>query len=118
MARHLVFCAVALSLAYGMVGGVEAQSQNPETLVLENIHVIPMDGERVVRDVRVVVRSGEIAAISRPSVGVAPAPAGAQVVDGRGGFLIPGLWDMHVHVNDESDLAMLVAHGVTGARDM
>ncbi|HXV65406.1 MAG TPA: amidohydrolase family protein [Vicinamibacteria bacterium] len=118
MARHLVLFAVALSLAHGMVGGVEAQSQSRETLVLENVHVIPMDGERVVRDVSVVVRGGEIAAISRPSVGVAPAPAGAQVVDGRGGFLIPGLWDMHVHVNDESDLAMLVAHGVTGARDM
>jgi len=39
------------------------------------------------------------------------------VVDGRGKFLIPGLWDMHVHLT-EDDLAPLVAYGVTGVRDM
>ena len=49
-------------------------------------------------------------------------PAGATVVDGRGKFLIPGLWDMHVHafVYVFSDFAgpLMIANGVTGARDM
>lgn len=49
-------------------------------------------------------------------------PAGARVIDGRGKFLIPGLWDMHVHgfVYLFSDFAgpLMIANGVTGARDM
>ena len=49
-------------------------------------------------------------------------PAGARVIDGRGKFLIPGLWDMHVHgfVYVFSDFAgsLMIANGVTGARDM
>jgi hypothetical protein len=44
------------------------------------------------------------------------------VIDGRGKFLIPGLWDMHVHgfVYVFSDFAgpLMIANGVTGARDM
>jgi hypothetical protein len=49
-------------------------------------------------------------------------PRDARVIDGRGKFLIPGLWDMHVHafVYHFSDFAgpLLIANGVTGARDM
>jgi imidazolonepropionase-like amidohydrolase len=49
-------------------------------------------------------------------------PGAATVVDGRGKFLIPGLWDMHVHafVYVFSDFAgpLMIANGVTGARDM
>ncbi len=52
----------------------------------------------------------------------AKVPEDARVVDGRGKFLIPGLWDMHVHafVYVFSDFAgpLMVANGVTGARDM
>ena len=48
---------------------------------------------------------------------------GAQVIDANGAFLIPGLWDMHVHAtNDEEDIPaffpLFIANGVTGIRDM
>lgn len=50
----------------------------------------------------------------------------ARVVDGTGKYLIPGLWDMHVHVmfgdwipgGKEVSLPLFVANGVTGIRDM
>jgi imidazolonepropionase-like amidohydrolase len=55
-------------------------------------------------------------------------PRGAKVIDGRGKFLIPGLWDMHVHIFNNSHQAgtdnhktyfpLLIANGVTGVRDM
>lgn len=48
-----------------------------------------------------------------------PLPVGATVLDGRGRFLIPGLWDMHFHVAQaDLSLPLLVAHGITGVRDM
>jgi imidazolonepropionase-like amidohydrolase len=49
-------------------------------------------------------------------------PSGATIIDGRGKFLIPGLWDMHVHgfvwVFSEFAGPLMIANGVTGARDM
>jgi imidazolonepropionase-like amidohydrolase len=46
-------------------------------------------------------------------------PPGFEVVDGRGRFAIPGLWDFHVHLSKTgpSALATCVAHGVTSVRD-
>jgi imidazolonepropionase-like amidohydrolase len=49
--------------------------------------------------------------------------SGVRVIDGRSKYLIPGLWDMHVHVSWPAGAAqiylpVLVANGVLGARDM
>lgn len=46
-------------------------------------------------------------------------PAGARIVNGAGKFLIPGLWDMHVHLwYKQNQLPLFIAYGVTGVQDM
>lgn len=45
-------------------------------------------------------------------------PDGGEVIDATGKFLIPGLWDMHIHWYAESYLPLFVANGVTGVRQM
>lgn len=49
-------------------------------------------------------------------------PAGARVVEADGRFVIPGLWDMHVHTSREGRARhfwpLFLAHGVTGVREM
>ena len=45
------------------------------------------------------------------------APANAEVIDARGRFLMPGLWDNHQHFSD-NDGALDLANGVTSSRDM
>src|SRR5262249_23052144 len=45
-------------------------------------------------------------------------PPAAQVVDASGKYLVPGLWDMHVHWADKPSLALYLANGVTGVRQM
>ena len=64
----------------------------------------------------VLIREGRIAAVQRG----AAVPGGTQELDGRGKFLIPGLWDMHVHLSwtTASALPVLLANGVTGVRDV
>lgn len=61
-----------------------------------------------------------IAGDSIVDVGSGAAPDGARVVDGRGKYVMPGLWDMHVHLSyaRASAFPALVANGVTGVRDM
>src|SRR2546430_15744207 len=44
-------------------------------------------------------------------------PKGARMIRAPGKFVIPGLWDMHVHMASK-DLPAFVAYGVTGVRDM
>ncbi|MEM7283074.1 MAG: amidohydrolase family protein [Pseudomonadota bacterium] len=49
-------------------------------------------------------------------------PATLQQVDATSGFLIPGLWDMHVHITYEPELEsrmfdLFLAHGITSVRD-
>ncbi|UHQ24174.1 amidohydrolase family protein [Lysobacter sp. 5GHs7-4] len=46
------------------------------------------------------------------------APAGAEIVDARGRFLMPGLWDVHKHYSSIEDGALDIAAGVTSARDV
>jgi amidohydrolase family protein len=71
-------------------------------------------------DYTVIVRGTRI--VYAGPAGNANVPSGARVIDGRGKFLIPGLWDMHVHafMYVFSDFAgpLMVANGVTGAREM
>jgi imidazolonepropionase-like amidohydrolase len=82
------------------------------TVVIEIVHVIPMDAERVIRDARVVVRDDEIVQVGPRNA--APAPQGAARIDGRGGYLLPGMTDMHVHLYYGSrGLPSYLAYGVT-----
>jgi imidazolonepropionase-like amidohydrolase len=65
-----------------------------------------------------VINGDHISALGKS--GVLPIPEGANSVNATGMFLIPGLWDMHVHLMGSKDLLlpMLVANGITGVRDM
>jgi imidazolonepropionase-like amidohydrolase len=84
-------------------------------------HVTVIDGEspQPRPDQTVIVRGNRIASVEPARS--ARIPADARVVEGRGKFLIPGLWDMHVHtatVGGRDVLALYVVNGVTGVRDM
>jgi cytosine/adenosine deaminase-related metal-dependent hydrolase len=59
---------------------------------------------------------GRIAAVGPDSS--VTASAGDEVLDARGRMLLPGLWDMHVHVGDWDDGLLHIAAGVTTVRDM
>src|SRR5262245_50793878 len=61
-------------------------------LVIRNVRVF--DGSRVVPDRTVVVQDGKIQSVGRGG----RVPEGAEVVDGRGKTLLPGLIDAHTHV--------------------
>ena len=65
------------------------------TLVLANANVIDAVHPGVVAGVSVTIEAGRIAEIA-PGRGTAP--PGAQVIDLRGAYLLPGLWDVHVHL--------------------
>jgi imidazolonepropionase-like amidohydrolase len=111
MSRPLFIVAMTVLLT------VAPSAQQPAgTLALTHVNVIDVTAGRVNRDMTVTISAGKIAAISPAAR--ARVPAGAQVVDAAGKFLIPGLWDMHVHWYDARLLTLFIANGVTGIRQM
>jgi imidazolonepropionase-like amidohydrolase len=89
-------------------------TENP--LVFVHATVIDATGAPAQSDVTVVITGDRITAIAR-SAAVA-VPKDARIVDASGKFLIPGLWDMHVHWYQKADLPLFIANGVTGVRIM
>ena len=93
------------------------------TLALTHATVIDGTGAAPLPDQTILIRNGIVASVG-PST--APVPAGAQVEDLTGKFVIPGLIDAHVHIADHSGdiahyrelLSALLRNGITGIRDM
>jgi imidazolonepropionase-like amidohydrolase len=111
-----------LAISIGMVGFA---ARAPAPLVLTHVTVINVSGGKAQADQSVVIEGNRIVAVG-PAARTKP-PKGAQIIDARGKFLIPGLWDMHVHLaginadpawSRQVLLPLLLANGITGVRDM
>ncbi|HSE66613.1 MAG TPA: amidohydrolase family protein [Gemmatimonadales bacterium] len=130
--RNLLLGSALFLLAAPLEGQMVTHPQE-EVLVLNHITVVDVTGGPSRPDMAVAITGGRIAFIV-PSAG-AGIPRGAKVVNAAGKYLIPGLWDMHVHLTEapaEGDeiarpinvdarayyVPLLVANGVLSARDM
>lgn len=80
----------------------EAQQKPP---VITHVAVIDATGAATQPDMTVVISGDRIAALGKTDK--VKAPDNAEVVDASGKFLIPGLWDMHVHWYDKSYLPII-----------
>ena len=85
-------------------------------IVLTHVTIIDVAGAAPRPDTTVVITGDRISAIG-DSANIS-LPADAQVVDATGKFLIPGLWDMHVHWYVRDTFTLFIANGVTGVRQM
>lgn len=98
----------------------EANAASSGNIVIRNVAVVDVQRNKVEANRDVIVKGDRIASVQ--AGGTASAPKDGRVVDGAGKFLMPGLWDFHVHVFSmpgEEDLAlpMYIVNGVTGIRD-
>ena len=109
-ARSLLFVFLCLPFAR------PALAAQPGALIIKHVTVIDATGAAAKPGQTVVVTGDRITAIGR-SEGMRT-PKLAQTVDATGKFLIPGLWDMHVHLIDKDYLPLFLANGVTGVRVM
>jgi imidazolonepropionase-like amidohydrolase len=89
-------------------------------LIINHVTLIDVTGNPLQPDMTLEIRGERISKISRSSQ--TQFPNGATVIDATGQFLIPGLWDMHVHLLQGKRFAqtsaLLLASGVLGIRDM
>jgi imidazolonepropionase-like amidohydrolase len=96
-----------------------ADGAGPAAIALRHVTVVDGTSPEPRSDQTVILRGNRIETVgSASSVRI---PRGAQVIEGGDRYLIPGLWDMHVHTTMPGGadvLSLYVANGVTGVRDM
>ncbi len=100
--------------------------QSPaQRYVIKNVNVIPLTRDIVLEDHTLIINNGVIETLG-PSKRV-KVPKGAPQIDGRGKYVIPGLFDMHVHFfheqgeyrnTIEDELKVMLMNGITTARIM
>jgi cytosine/adenosine deaminase-related metal-dependent hydrolase len=88
-----------------------ALAAEPGQTAFVDVNVVPMTSDRILPHQTVLVSGSAIAAVrpaSRTRI-----PEGFARIDGRGTYLMPGLSDMHTHVNEPDELLLYTANGVT-----
>ncbi|HEX3482254.1 MAG TPA: amidohydrolase family protein [Kofleriaceae bacterium] len=113
----LAVAAVAASLRCARPTAPEPVRASGEPVVaFVGVTLLSLDTAAAVPDQTVVVRGERIERVGPR--GAVEVPPEAQVIAGRGHYLMPGLIDAHVHLARTEDLAILVALGVTTVRNM
>jgi hypothetical protein len=85
-------------------------------LAITHVTVIDPRSRKVMPNTTVVIKGGSITRVGSDTY----PPRRHRIIDGRNQFLIPGLWDCHVHLTKAgaSSLPLFIANGVTSVRDM
>jgi len=96
----------------------ETLTQRPQgPLVFRNVRVFDSVSMVTRPDMTVIVEGERITAVGPAGEIAIPGAATATVIDGAGKTLLPGLWDMHVHLGDDDGM-LNIAAGVTSVRDL
>ncbi len=109
-----------LLISFALPTARSQQKPQQNILAISGVTVIDATGAPAEPDMTVIITGDRITKIAK--TGEVAIPKGAQVIDGKGKFLIPGLWDMHIHTVigklPELYFPLFIANGVTGVRDM
>tara|TARA_R110002012_G_scaffold38661_5_gene107371 strand:+ start:1677 stop:3005 length:1329 start_codon:yes stop_codon:yes gene_type:complete len=106
-----LLCILCYTIGYG---------QN-DTIIVQNVNVIPMHQEVVWENQTVAIANGKILKVGPLSDTLVR--ESAKIIDGTGKYLIPGLSEMHYHWRNKEggiarDFKLLLANGVTTVRNM
>jgi len=85
--------------------------------LITNVNIVDVNTGKILRNKTIAIDNNRITAIYDNEI---VGSDSTVVIDGKGKYLIPGLWDMHAHYKwSHADLdPLLIANGVTGVREM
>lgn len=115
----LGFFALLIALTGGTgTGYASMEPATRQTLVLQHATIVDVRSGKLINDQTIIIKDNKISHIgnSRETA----IPDYAQVRDAKGQYVIPGLWDMHIHLEDnyKDAFPLFLANGVTGVREM
>jgi imidazolonepropionase-like amidohydrolase len=115
---RVALCAAVLLLTY------RATARENADVLIRHAAAVDVEHARISSDQAVATKGDRIVAVGNDA-DIAAAWGAAREIDGKGRFLIPGLWDMHVHFGGGAELVeenkallpLYVAYGITTVRD-
>jgi imidazolonepropionase-like amidohydrolase len=113
--KHLAVLCMACVVPF--VSAAQSKQFASKPLEITGVTVIDTTGAPARADQTVAVEGDRISQVGDAKK--VHAPKGAQVINARGLYVIPGLWDMHVHVwETDRTFPLFIANGVLGVRNM
>jgi imidazolonepropionase-like amidohydrolase len=114
---------VCFALIVTALATLPAARASQQTTVLQQVHIVDVAEQQILRDRQVLVEGDRITGIYQSDW---QAPNDARVINGRGGYLLPGLTEMHAHVPGsnasaqylDDTLLLYLANGITRIRGM
>ena len=114
--RYLTCYSILIILLFSCTSG---EPQNVNSVLIENISIVdPLSG--LIPNQNIIIENGKIVSVEKSKKD--KLVQGREIIDGTGKFLLPGLWDAHVHFAYMENLAprmfdLFLLHGVTSVRD-
>lgn len=110
-----------MALFAGATATLDASATDDGALVLRDVTIVNIERNRLEPRRDVVIVGDRIVGVH--ASGTTRAPKQGRVLDGSGKFLMPGLWDFHVHVfsvpgEEDFALPLYILNGITGVRDV
>jgi imidazolonepropionase-like amidohydrolase len=118
LAMIIILIAVSVPLSKYIKPDDLMMVENQPAITIDNINVISMDAntsERISKNRQIVISNGLISAINPAGT---PASKASRLIDAKGAYVIPGLFDMHVHLYERKYLVLNLAYGITSVRAM
>lgn len=112
----LIVSIVAVKIENNQLSYLQINEQSNLSInsyVIKNVNIIPMTSDTILMNKTVRVVDGIIKNIDEKSPN-----SNEKVIDGKGGYLSPGLIDMHVHLWDQFELGLYLVNGVTTVRNL
>ena len=117
LSPRVALAACGLTLAAIVSPAIAQAPQPPEVIVIDDVTLIDVENSRAIEHQTITIVGERIERIDEAAR--AQIPDGAKIIAGKGLYLIPGLFDAHVHFTPSPETfgPMLLANGVTAVRD-
>jgi len=105
-----------LRITLALIAAAFASKTSAQDFAIEHVSVLTMDSAQMLRDQTVLISGGKVTNVDGSAR--VRIPEGFRSISGRGKYLLPGLADMHVHLQSPIDLTEFLINGVTTAFDL
>ena len=100
-----------------IISFISCRNARNHDCLITNVNIVDVKTGKILKNKTVVIDSNRVSAIYDNEINSSDSTI---VIDGKGKYLIPGLWDMHAHYkwNSIDTEPLLIANGITGVREM
>lgn len=92
------------------------REQKRNSFVLNNVNIVDIENQTIIPSQTIVIKNGKIDSIN-DQASLLPG-SNLKIIDGKSGYVTPGLIDMHVHMYEKAAYILTLNHGVTHVRIM